>query len=59
MRGCREPGDQGVDVVQAPMRGEGVHKGWTKWGGGRLPWEEGVEGRRVDPFVKMRAEKGP
>ena len=30
VRGCHEPSDQGVDVVQAPMRGEGVHKGWTR-----------------------------
>ena len=30
VRGCRKPGDQGVDVVQAPTRGGGVHKGWTR-----------------------------
>ena len=30
VRGCRKPSDQGVDVVQAPTRGEGVHKGWTR-----------------------------
>ena len=30
MRGCREPGDQGVDVAQAKTRGEGVHKGWVR-----------------------------
>ena len=27
VRGCCEPGDQGVDVAQAKTRGEGVHKG--------------------------------
>ena len=30
VKGCREPGDQGVDVAQAKTRGEGVHKGWAR-----------------------------
>ena len=30
VRGCRKPGDQGVDVAQAKTRGEGVHKGGAK-----------------------------
>ena len=29
-KGCCKPGDQGINVIQVPIRGEGVHKGWMR-----------------------------